>query len=293
MIENHTVQTMGSIFAGIFGALFVTWQPLVRVAQGSCLPVPKTHPSKRAGEIFVLYYSICWILAVGVVIALQSFEQWDEWGYLAFCMCCAVPSMLIPTFLFPSTADKTNPWQSRYVTKANLWQAIFSFVGNYWYTHYFYRVLKADYTFPAHRLNDVPICLYFMTHAYFMFYHVLSNMALRYTRTSYKAGRARSVYEIVLVVVMSYTTAFMEAITICGFPYYRFEDVHMAYTIGSLYYAIYFLVSFPMFLRIDENPKKKFSLFQTAIEALGSSMLVLCLLDFVRLHLGVPLFSVS
>ena len=36
------------------------------------------------------------------------------------------------------------------------------------YTHYFYRVLKADYTFPAHRLNDVPICLYLMTHAYFM-----------------------------------------------------------------------------------------------------------------------------
>jgi cycloeucalenol cycloisomerase len=29
-------------------------------------------------------------------------------------------------------------------------------------------VLKADYTFEAHRLNDVPICLYFMTHAYFM-----------------------------------------------------------------------------------------------------------------------------
>jgi hypothetical protein len=36
------------------------------------------------------------------------------------------------------------------------------------YTHYFYRVLKADYTFEAHRLNDVPLCLYFMTHAYFM-----------------------------------------------------------------------------------------------------------------------------
>jgi cycloeucalenol cycloisomerase len=29
-------------------------------------------------------------------------------------------------------------------------------------------VLKADYTFKAHRLNDVPLCLYFMTHAYFM-----------------------------------------------------------------------------------------------------------------------------
>jgi len=76
----------------------------------------------------------------------------------------------------------------RYIVKANAWIAIFSFIGNYWcatqlcalpsymltaastrrYTHYFYRVLKADYTFPAHRLNDVPVSLYFMTHAYFM-----------------------------------------------------------------------------------------------------------------------------
>jgi len=43
-----------------------------------------------------------------------------------------------------------------------------AFPSPFRYTHYFYRVLKADYTFPAHRLNDVPICLYFMTHAYFM-----------------------------------------------------------------------------------------------------------------------------
>jgi cycloeucalenol cycloisomerase len=90
---------------------------------------------------------------------------------------------------------------------------------------------------------------------------------------------------------MSYTTAFMESLTICGFPYYKFANVHMAYTLGSAFYAIYFLVSFPMFLRVDENPRRKFTLFQTAVEALASSMAVLCLLDFVRLYLGVPLFS--
>ena len=30
----------------------------------------------------------------------------------------------------------------RYSFKANIWIAIFSFIGNYWYTHYFYSVLK-------------------------------------------------------------------------------------------------------------------------------------------------------
>lgn len=32
------------------------------------------------------------------------------------------------------------------------------------------------------------------------------------------------------------------------------------YSIGSLFYAIYFFVSFPMFIRIDEDPGKKWSL---------------------------------
>jgi cycloeucalenol cycloisomerase len=60
----------------------------------------------------------------------------------------------------------------------------------------------------------------------------------------------------------------------------------MAYTLGSAFYAIYFIVSFPMFLRVD----KKFSTFQSAIEACASAMIVLCLLDFVRLGVSdVPL----
>ena len=38
--------------------------------------------------------------------------------------------------------DKKRKWTERYITKANVWIGIFSFIGNYWYTHYFYRVLK-------------------------------------------------------------------------------------------------------------------------------------------------------
>lgn len=48
--------------------------------------------------------------------------------------------------------------------RANAWIAVFSFVGNYLWTHYFYRLLGAEYTFRSWRLNDVttarpPICL--------------------------------------------------------------------------------------------------------------------------------------
>jgi cycloeucalenol cycloisomerase len=38
----------------------------------------------------------------------------------------------------------------------------------------------------------------------------------------------------------------------CGllqFPYYEFVDRDVMYKVGSLFYAIYFIVSFPMFSR--------------------------------------------
>lgn len=44
--------------------------------------------------------------------------------------------------------------------QANLWIIIFSYVGNYFWTHYFFRVLGASYTFPSWRMNNV--MFYFM-----------------------------------------------------------------------------------------------------------------------------------
>jgi hypothetical protein len=43
--------------------------------------------------------------------------------------------------------------------------------------------------------------------------------------------------------------AFMETLTISAYPDYSFEDRDMAYKLGSAFYGIYFVVSFPMFYR--------------------------------------------
>ncbi len=58
------------------------------------------------------------------------------------------------------------------------------------------------------------------------------------------------------------------------------------YTIGSLFYAIYFFVSFPMFYRIGEAPRQQWTVWQAAVDSLGASMLVTILLDFWRLAIG-------
>ena len=104
-------------------------------------------------------------------------------------------------------------------------------------------LVRQAYTFPAHRLNDVPITLYLMTHSYFVFYHALSNMVIRRVRRAvgYAGGgwAAQAVAEALAVFVLAYATAYGETLTISHFPYYTFEDRTRMYTVGSLFYGVY------------------------------------------------------
>jgi len=165
-----------------------------------------------------------------------------------------------------------------------------SFVGNYFWTHYFYHVLGAYYTMETYRLNDVPYLMYFATQCYFLFYHSISNMGLRFINHKFRnSDSTRKIVLVVFIAALSYFTAFMETFTIQHFPYYVITDRPRMYLVGSVFYALYFIVSFPMFYRIEEdlhNGGKKYSLSEIAIDAFAASMIVTCLLDFWRLGVG-------
>ena len=260
------------------------------------LPCPKNEPSKYAYELFTLAYSPIWISCFGIIIVGQLYEDFDAFAYNAVCGGLALPLLLQP-LLYPSAGlaspDKDRSILERFTTKANLWIAVYAFIGNYWYTHYFFTVLKAKYTLPAIRLNNVPICMFFATHFYFSTYHVLSNIMLRKVITTFQAGSRRTLLFVSVVVAFSYVTAFMETLTISSFPYYSFDDRDMAYTVGSAFYGIYFLVSFPAFfyfdINVDTKNGPKVTVMDTVVSSCGYGMIILCLLDFVRLYLAIPL----
>ena len=275
--------------------------PTSETTVGHFLPSEKSQPSKRAYELFVLCYTPIWILAFACIVAFGLYENFDKWSYMYVCVGLAVPFLLQPV-IYPSAGfdspDQKRPLLERYSFKANLWIAVYSFIGNYWYTHYFYSVLRAKYTMPAHRLNNVPIALYFATHFYFTTYHFFSNVMLRKVVTSYKPGLRRQVLYVAVVLCFSYFTAFMETLTISAYPDYSFEDRNMAYTVGSCFYGIYFIVSFPAFFLFDndidtttknKNNKKNVSLYDTFVSSCGHGMMIMILLDFVRLYLDIPL----
>jgi cycloeucalenol cycloisomerase len=285
-------------------------------AGGTWLPNPRTEPSKRAYEIYALMYTPVWISAFACIVAFGLYEDFDEWSYMKVCLGLSLPFLLQPVLLpfsggiLGSSPDTHRPLSERYCFKANLWLAIYSFIGNYWYTHYFYSVLHAKYTMPAHRLNNVPLALYFATHFYFSTYHVFSNLLLRKIVTTYQRGIARTILYIATVLTFAYFTAFMETLTISAYPDYSFDDRNMAYTVGSAFYGIYFIVSFPAFFVFDQHidqqqqqddssnnshknhyrdQRKVVTVWDTIVSSCGYGMMIMILLDLVRLYMGIPL----
>lgn len=248
------------------------------------------EPDKRAWETFIIYYTFVWLSVFAVIVGFGYYEDFDEWSYLKVCCGLAFP-VLVQPMVYPSLAlfgqpssDAHRSWTRRYSLHANLWMAVYSFIGNYWYTHYFYTVLRAEYTMPAHRVNNVPIAMFFATHFFFCTYHVLSNMILRKIESMYRAGWLRSLLKWSTIVVLSYAIALAESVGISAFPDWKFEDRHEMYRIGSAFYGIYFLVSFPAFYHFEPR-----GLGETIVSSCGYGMIILCLLDFVRLYLDIPL----
>ncbi|MED6159725.1 Bifunctional protein GlmU [Stylosanthes scabra] len=246
------------------------------------------NESKRWGEHFFLLYTPFWLtLCLGIVVPLKLYENFTELEYLLLGLVSAVPSFLIPMLLV-GKVDRSLHWKDRYWVKASLWIVLFSYVGNYFWTHYFFTVLGASYTFPSWRMNNVPHTTFLLTHVCFLFYHVASNMTLRRLRhfTADLPETIRWATEAAWILALSYFIAYLETLAISNFPYYSFVDRDSMYKVGSLFYAIYFIVSFPMFLRIDEKPGDKWDLARVAVDALGAAMLVTIILDLWRIFLG-------
>ena len=123
---------LGSMLAGI--AALLTLQTPTKT-RGIYLPL---EPSKRAYESFTLVYTVIWILGFGGIVVFQLYESFDAWSYIYVCLGLALPFLLQP-FWLPSAGfgspDASRPLRQRYSFKANLWIAMYSFIGNYWYTH--------------------------------------------------------------------------------------------------------------------------------------------------------------
>lgn len=238
------------------------------------------NASKRAAERFNLAFSAVWLAVFCTIVATQVYMAFGDWAYMALGLFVGLPYVVWP-LVFPFAEDAGVPLHRRYFVVSNVWIAVLSFVGNYFWTHYFYTVLNARYSFPvALQLNGVPFFLYLVTHGYFVFYHTCTTIVLR--ALAARRWASRPVWA-AAVFAMAVFTAFMETWTISNVPYYSHPSLWRMYTVGSLFYGIYFYVSFPMFWRVGET--RLWTAAEALADSLAACMAVTLLLDFSRLAL--------
>lgn len=244
------------------------------------------NPSKKFGDQFFILYSLFWIPCLALIIYTNFYENASKLKWFLIGLFFEIPIWIFP-ILFPSDFDKLLPLTQRYWFKANVWNAIFGFIGNYFWTHYFYQLLGAKYTLSTYELNGVPLVMYFITQAYFTFYHALMNVVQRVflSKFSYSKVQNKVLYWL-MIISLSYFIAFFETWSIQYFPYYVFENRQQMYSVGSIFYALCFIVSFPLFFRLDESISNISSFSQFCMEGFGSGMIVLLVMDFWRLIIG-------
>lgn len=239
-------------------------------------------------------------------MALMMFTGWaGTWGniaLLAHSLVVALPVLLIPAFL-ARHHPSSQPWHQRYWFKANVYLAIFSFIGNYFGSEYFFDVLGMVYCFTHASTSldaallgsgkqPVPLIMYFYTQAYFMTYHVTANIALRLFKrwTAQRQLPWPHLGLALAVFIVGYAWAWAETKAMANplmADLFYYEKMELMLRYGSAIYALYFLTSFPIYSRMDENADEKpWSLAQAAAGALSAGMLTLFLLDLAAKWLG-------
>jgi len=201
-------------------------------------------------------------------------------------------------------------WRDSYWFKLNVYMTVYVFFATYFHTEYFFDILGMRYHFAKvswyadsfllgpdeagalQSFKKIPIGMYFNAIAFFMVYHTASVVCLRRIRTL--TGDAPAPVRHVLWVVTVAVTAFFFAWAETFFYINSDATANVWYVdkarqlgIGSVCYALYFIVSFPNVYRLDENAKgERWSLARCVIEASFVSMLVLLLLDLFAWVVG-------
>lgn len=244
------------------------------------------NESKRVGEQWFIIWSCIWISVFAVVVITKVYEGWRDTEYMAIGLFVSVPCVFVP-IIFPRGADTSLPWHKRYATKFSVWVAVLTFIGNYFWTHYFFNVLGASYTLPVTlKLNEIPICLYLITQAYFSTYFVFSNILARIVDRTFTNKLTKQVAMIVQVLALSWFYAVAETVTIESYPYYSFVDRAQMYKVGVTFYALYFIPSFPIFYKIDEKKGECWDIKDTLAYAMAATLASFVLCDFWRLMVG-------
>ena len=201
-------------------------------------------------------------------------------------------------------------WKDSYWFKYNLYMAIWIFFATYYHTEYFFELLGMRYRFPEVTLyfdsallgaaedtalalhKKVPVGMYLSSIAFFVVYHSAAVVCMRRVRsmTTSWAPNTQRLSWVIIVLLAALFFAWAETFlyflqeSVATNVWYENRTAMLRY--GSIFYAMYFVVSFPNVYRLEENPGDRWTLGRTAVEACFVGVVSLTLLDLWARFIG-------
>lgn len=247
------------------------------------------NPEKAWVEKAFLIYSPVWMVLMGVMMITGWDKTFSDGALLIHGFVVALPVFLFPMLLHHK--NSTLPWHQSYWFKANLYLFLFGFFGNYIGSEYFFDVLGMVYHYPnatttldatlvGQGEQRVPVIMYLYTHAYFMTYHTTGVILLRRILSSgiplIHLGIIPLAFAVGIAWAWLETKAMANPLMASSFYY---TNMPAMLKFGSIIYATYFVVSFPIFYHLDENAAAPWDSIKVIAASLSASMLVLYLLE--------------
>ena len=258
------------------------------------------NPDKAWAEKFFLTYVPVFFLYNGIVQGMGWLDANNFW-HITQNFCMWVPyCVLLPAWL---RRDSGVPWQESYWFKFNLYMFVFVFLVTYFHTEYFFELLGLRYRFEdvtlyfdaalvgpdeataAETWQKVPPGMYLNAVAFFVVYHAVAIVCMRRVRsmTLEFGDTARRICWVGIVAVAALFFAWAETrlyITQAASGNVWYVDLDAMLLWGSVFYSMYFLVSFPNVFRMDEEMGDlRWSISRTLLEACAAGAISLLLLD--------------
>ena len=249
--------------------------------------------------VFVGYNALIqrmgWLDAGNFWHVAQNLAMWLPYG------------LLLPAWLRRASGV---PWRESYWLKLNLYMAVWVFFASYFHTEYFFEQLGLRYRFPEVSLyfdsalvgpdestalaehKKVPPGMYLNSVAFFLVYHTVAVVCMRRVRhatlgwppAARRAGWIAIVLATALFFAWAETWLYIREDAAANVWY---VDVPAMLRFGSIFYAMYFVVSFPNVYRLDEEPAApRWSLSRCVIEASFVGIVSMTLLDLWAHFIG-------
>ena len=265
------------------------------------------NPDKAWAEKFFLTFVPVFFVYNGLIQTSGWLDVGTGWHITQNFLMWVPYCVLLPALLRRNSAVV---WYQSYWFKFNLYMFVLVFFVTYFHTEYFFDVLGLRYRFddvsiyfdsalvgPSEETaqalyKKVPPGMYLNAVAFFIVYHTMAIVLMRRVRTSMQSLSefAQRCAWGVVVFATALFFAWAETrlyITDSAIGNVWYVDLARMLRWGSVFYSMYFIVSFPNVYRLDEEMSEaRWGVSRTVIEAGFTAIVSLTLIDLWAGFLG-------